>query len=58
MRGSGSDQVLEPIESCGIVMVSMFGGPIWFTVLDLLGAYLPMGYLGGMLAGAKKPQSA
>ena len=42
----------------GIVMVSIFGGPIWFAVLDLLGAYLPMGYLGGMLAGAKKPQSA
>lgn len=42
----------------GIAMVSMFGGPIWFTVLDLVGAYLPMGYLGGMLGGAKKPQPA
>ena len=40
----------------GITMVAMFGGPIWFTVLDLLGAYLPMGYLGGMLGGAKRLQ--
>ena len=40
----------------GIVMVSMFGGPLWFTLADLLGAYLPMGYLGGMLGGAKKPR--
>ena len=38
----------------GIMMVSMFGGPVWFTVLDLIGAYLPMGFLGGMLGGAKK----
>ena len=42
----------------GIMMVSMFGGPVWFTVLDLIGAYLPMGYLGGMLGGAKKPEPA
>lgn len=40
----------------GIVMVSMFGGPVWFAVLDLIGAYLPMGYLGGMLGGAKERQ--
>lgn len=40
----------------GIAVVSMFGGPVWFIVLDLIGAYLPMGYLGGTLAGAKKPQ--
>ena len=39
----------------GIMMVSMFGGPVWFNVLDLIGAYLPMGYLGGMLGGAKTP---
>ena len=37
----------------GITMVATYGGPIWFIVLDLLGAYLPMGYLGGLLAGAK-----
>jgi hypothetical protein len=40
----------------GITMVSMFGGPMWFAVLDLVGAYVPMGYLGGILGGAKIPQ--
>jgi hypothetical protein len=42
----------------GIAMVATFGGPLWFSVLDLIGAYLPMGYLGGKLAGATKPQPA
>ena len=42
----------------GITMVSMFGGPMWFILLDLIGAYIPMGYLGGILGGAKKPQPA
>lgn len=40
----------------GITMVSMYGGPLWFNVADLIDAYLPMGYLGGMLGGANKPQ--
>ncbi|XZE53014.1 hypothetical protein SH139x_004727 [Planctomycetaceae bacterium SH139] len=40
----------------GIAMVAMLGGPLWFSVVDLIGAYLPMGYLGGHLAGATKPQ--
>ena len=39
----------------GIAMVSMFGGPVWFAAADLIGAYLPMAYLGGKLAGATKP---
>ncbi len=34
----------------GIMMVAMVGGPIWFIVLDLVGAYLPMAYLGATLA--------
>ena len=34
----------------GIYMVMTLPSPIWFTVLDLLGAYLPMGWLGGWLA--------
>ena len=34
----------------GFVMVLTVGGPVWFCVLDLVGAYLPMGYLGGVLA--------
>lgn len=31
----------------GAINVSMLGGPLWFTVLDLVMAYLPMAYLGG-----------
>ena len=34
----------------GIAAVVMFGGPVWFMVLDLVGAYIPMGYLGGWAA--------
>ena len=41
----------------GITMVIMVGGPLWFTALDLLIAYIPMGYLGGILAGGAKPQA-
>lgn len=37
----------------GIAMVSMYGGPTWFAVLDLAGAYLPMGFMGGILGGSK-----
>ncbi len=38
----------------GITMVYMVGGPMWFIAVDLLLAYLPMAYLGGLLAGAKR----
>lgn len=38
----------------GITMVSVAGGPLWFITSDLLLAYLPMGYLGGILAGGKR----
>ena len=38
----------------GITMVAMVGGPVWFSVLDLVAAYLPMGYLGAKLAGVPK----
>ena len=34
----------------GITMVVMYGGPTWFCVLDLVGAYLPMAWLGGRMA--------
>lgn len=37
----------------GIMMVYMVGGPMWFIVADLVLAYIPMAYLGGMLAGVK-----
>ena len=34
----------------GIAAAIMLGGPIWFTVADLLLAYVPMGYFGAALA--------
>lgn len=34
----------------GISAVKMFGGPLWFKVVDLGLAYIPMGFLGGALA--------
>jgi hypothetical protein len=35
----------------GILNVTMLPAPMWFNLVDLVGAYLPMGYLGGKLAG-------
>lgn len=37
----------------GITNVILLPSPLWFTVLDLVGAYIPMAYLGGIL-GVKK----
>jgi len=34
----------------GTVNIAMLGGPMWFTVLDIIVAYMPMGYLGYVLA--------
>ena len=34
----------------GISMVFMLPSPTWFTLLDLIGAYLPMAYLCGKMA--------
>lgn len=34
----------------GITNVFMLPSPTWFTTLDLLGAYIPMAWLGGKLA--------
>ena len=31
----------------GIANIMMLPSPIWFTVLDLVGAYIPMAYLAG-----------
>lgn len=42
----------------GVAMVVMFGGPVWFIAADLIAAYLPMGYLGGVLAGAHRRQES
>ena len=38
----------------GIANVIMLPSPLWFTILDLVGAYLPMAYLAGTLATKKK----
>lgn len=35
----------------GITMAITLGGPLWFNVLDIVVAYIPMGLLGGKLAG-------
>jgi hypothetical protein len=42
----------------GIAMVKMVGGPGWFIATDLIGAYLPMGYLGGLLGAVGKNSQA
>jgi len=34
----------------GLLVNYLITGPTWFTVLDLVVAYLPMGWLGGTLA--------
>jgi hypothetical protein len=38
----------------GIANVLMLPSPVWFTVLDLVGAYLPMAYLAGKLVVRKQ----
>jgi hypothetical protein len=38
----------------GIINITMLPSPIWFTILDLAGAYLPMAYLAGKLVSGKK----
>lgn len=37
----------------GVINVIMLPSPIWFSVLDLVGAYIPMAWLGSRLA--KRP---
>lgn len=37
----------------GIVNVFMLPSPTWFAALDLVAAYLPMGWLGGKLTGKR-----
>lgn len=38
----------------GTANVIMLPSPIWFTLTDLILAYIPMGWLGGKLAGGDK----
>jgi hypothetical protein len=40
----------------GVTAVVMLGGPMWFNVSDILLAYIPMGVLGGVLAGGNRSQ--
>lgn len=43
----------------GIMAVSMVpNAPLWFDVLDLIVAYLPMAWLGGRLGGAMSERSS
>ncbi|WP_291981809.1 hypothetical protein [Luteitalea sp.] len=37
----------------GIMAAQMIPAPTWFVALDLIGAYLPMAWLGARLAGAR-----
>lgn len=37
----------------GIANIIMLPSPIWFTVVDLAGAYLPMGFMAGKLIEKK-----
>lgn len=37
----------------GLAAIQMIGGPLWFNILDIVGAYIPMGWLGGRLAQGK-----
>ena len=37
----------------GIMNILMLPSPTWFTVLDLVGAYIPMGYLAAILVVKK-----
>jgi hypothetical protein len=39
----------------GTVMVLSLPSPMWFNVVDLVGAYLPMAWLGAKLATHAKP---
>jgi hypothetical protein len=41
----------------GIVNVFLLPSPIWFAALDLIGAYIPMGWFAGKLAESLRPVS-
>lgn len=37
----------------GIANLFLIPGPTWFAIVDLVGAYIPMGWIGGRLVGNK-----
>ena len=41
----------------GIAAVNMLGGPTWFNVTDLALAYLPMAFVGAVLARRTRPST-
>ncbi len=38
----------------GIANIFMLPSPIWFTIVDLVGAYIPMAYIAGKLVRKKR----
>lgn len=40
----------------GLINIIMLPSPVWFTILDLAGAYLPFGFLAGKLVQLKMKQ--
>ena len=42
----------------GIYMVVILPSPIWFTLVDLLGAYLPVAYFAGKIASGSKNENS
>ncbi|MDG1476048.1 MAG: hypothetical protein P8Q14_02780 [Vicingaceae bacterium] len=38
----------------GIMMIIDVPSPTWFIIVDLIGAYIPMAWIGWKLAGSKK----
>jgi hypothetical protein len=38
----------------GIINVLTLPSPQWFTIVDLVGAYIPMGWIGGKIVSGKK----
>ena len=37
----------------GLAVNYMISGPVWFTIVDILFAYIPMAWIGGMLAKSR-----
>lgn len=42
----------------GIYMVVILPSPIWFSLVDLLGAYLPVAYFAGKIASSGKNENS
>jgi hypothetical protein len=39
----------------GVINAFLLPAPVWFKALDLIGAYIPMGWFGGKLAESLRP---